>query len=183
MADLLSHLASVHGRTTVICIDLAQERVPGPRIPMHGDVSRWFSETLESMLEALASTDHDAKVWGFGSNPTVGWWQRRMLIETGIHRWDAEQAWGEEQPLADAVSLAGLDEFPDMWLPRINGVPTLGLTATDVDRSWVYGEGDPVSRVQGTGSDLYLRLMSRPGVQLPDAWATAVDALEPPPKR
>jgi uncharacterized protein (TIGR03083 family) len=183
MTDLLSHLAWVHGRTTIICIDLAQERVSGPRMPMHSDVSRWFSETLESMLEALASTDHDAKVWGFGSETTVGWWQRRMLIETGVHRWDAEQAWGEEQPLLDAVAAAGLEEYPDMWLPRLDNVPTLGLDATDLDRSWVYGEGDPMARVEGTGSDLYLRLMSRPGVELPDEWAAAVDDLEPPPKR
>ncbi|HEY6629708.1 MAG TPA: maleylpyruvate isomerase family mycothiol-dependent enzyme [Acidimicrobiia bacterium] len=183
MTDLLSHLAWVHGRTTIICIDLAHERVSGPRMPMHSDVSRWFSETLESMLEALASTDHDAKVWGFGSETTVGWWQRRMLIETGVHRWDAEQAWGEEQPLLDAVAAAGLEEYPDMWLPRLDGVRPLRLIATDLDRSWVYGEGDPMARVEGTGSDLYLRLMSRPGVDLPDEWAAAVDALEPPPKR
>jgi uncharacterized protein (TIGR03083 family) len=151
-------------------------------MPMHGDVSRWVSETLESMLEALASTKHDASVWGFGSHSTVGWWQRRMLIETGIHRWDAEQAYGEERPLLEAVSMAGLDEFPDMWLPRLDGVPTLALTATDLERSWLYGEGEPYASVEGLGSDIYLRLMSRSGVELPDEWATAVDALDPPPK-
>ena len=183
MSDLLSHLASVHGRTTIICIDLAQERVSGPRLPLHGDVSRWFEENLDSMLEALASTDHEASVWGFGTDSTVGWWQRRMLIETGVHRWDAEQAWGEETPLLDAVTSAALDEFPDMWLPRLQHVPTMSVTATDLDRTWVFGDGDPVASVEGTGSDIYLRLMSRSGVVLPDAWAEAVDALEPPPKR
>ncbi|MEX1126277.1 MAG: maleylpyruvate isomerase family mycothiol-dependent enzyme [Acidimicrobiia bacterium] len=183
MADLLAHVASVHGRTTIICIDLAQERVSGPRLPIHGDVSRWFEETLDSMLEALASTDSDAEVWGFGSRPTVGLWQRRMLIETGVHRWDAEQAWGEERPLLDAVAAAGLDEFSDMWLPRLPDLPTISMTANDQDRTWVFGEGEPVARVEGTASELYLRLMSRPGVVLPVEWAAAVDALEPPPKR
>ncbi len=183
MADLLSHLAAVHGRTTIVCVDLAQERVSGPRLPMHGDVPRWFSETLETMLEALASTDHDAAVWGFGAHSTVGWWQRRMLIETGIHRWDAEQAYGEERPLPEAVSMAGLDEFPDMWLPRLDGVPTLAVAATDLGRSWVYGDGEPYARVEGHASDLYLRLMCRSGLELPAEWAVAVDALEPPPKR
>ena len=183
MADLLSHLGSVHGRTTLVCADLAQERVSGPRMPLHGEVSRWFHETLESMLEALASTDHEAEVWGFGSRPTIGLWQRRMLIETGVHRWDAEQAWEEEQPLLDGVASAGLDEYPDMWLPRLGAVPTISVIATDLDRSWVFGEGDPEATVEGTGSGLYLRLMSRPGAELPDEWAAAVDALEPPPKR
>jgi hypothetical protein len=183
MSDLLSHVASVQGRTTIICVDLAQERVSGPRLSLHGDVSRWFEETLDSMLEALASTDHDATVWGFGSRPTVGFWQRRMLIDTGLHRWDAEQAWDEERPLLDAVSIAGLDEYPDMWLPRLPTMPTISMTATDLDRSWVVGEGAPVRSVEGMASELYLRLMSRPGVELPEEWAAAVDALEPPPKR
>lgn len=183
MADLLAHVASVHGRAAIVCVDLAQERVSGPRLPLHGDVSRWFEETLVSMLEALASTDHDAVVWGFGSRPTIGLWQRRMLIETGVHRWDAEQAWDEERPLLEAVAVAGLDEFPDVWLPRLSGVPTISMTATDLGRSWVFGEGEPVSGVEGTASELYLRLMSRPGAELPDEWAAAVDALEPPPKR
>lgn len=183
MADLLSHLASVHGRTTIVCVDLAQERVSGPRLPAHGGVSRWFEETLESMLDALASTDHDAVVWGFGSHPTVGLWERRMLIETGVHRWDAEQAWDEERPLLDAVAVAGLDEFPDVWLPRISGMPTISMLATDLGRSWIYGEGEPVAGAEGTASELYLRLMSRPGVELPAEWAAAVDTLEPPPKR
>jgi uncharacterized protein (TIGR03083 family) len=183
MADLLAHVASGHGRAAIVCVDLAQERVSGPRLPLHGDVSRWFEETLVSMLEALASTDHDAVVWGFGSRPTVGLWQRRMLIETGVHRWDAEQAWDEERPLLEAVAVAGLDEFPDVWLPRLSGVPTISMTATDLGRSWVFGEGEPVTGVEGTASELYLRLMSRPGAELPNEWAAAVDALEPPPKR
>lgn len=183
MSDLLSHLAWVNGRTAVVCVDLAQERVSGPLLPLHGDVPRWFEETLESMLEALETTDPDAVVWGFGSDPTVGLWERRMLIEAGLHRWDAEQAWGEERPLLDAVAVAGLDEFPDMWLPRLAAVPTISMTATDLGRTWVFGEGEPESFLEGTGSELYLRLMSRPGVELPAEWVAAVDALEPPPRR
>ena len=183
MADLLSHLAWVYGRTAIVCVDLAQEGVSGPQLPLHGDVSRWFLETLETTLEALASTDPDAVVWGFGPHPTVGFWERRMLIEAGLHRWDAEQAWDEERPLLDVVAVAGLDEFPDMWLPRLAPVPTISVTATDLGRSWVFGDGKPERIVEGTGSELYLRLMSRPGVELPGEWAAAVDALEPPPKR
>ncbi len=182
MFDLLSHLASVHGRTRITVTELAQERVHGPRLPDHGDVVRWFEETLNGMLEALAGADPDAAVWGFGSPGTIGGWERRMLIETGLHRWDADQAAGETRPLLDAVASSGLDEFADLYLRWLPGVPSIELTATDLGRSWVVGEDDPSTRAAGTASDLYLRLMSRPGAELPADWAKAVDALEPPPK-
>ena len=69
-------------------------------------------------------------------------------------------------------------------MPYLGDVRTLAMTATDLDESWVYGGGDPDASVEGTASDLVLRLMSRPSsVVLPDDWAAAVDGLTPPPKR
>ena len=183
MFDLLSHVASVHGRTMVTVSELPQERVHGPRLPDHGDVVRWFAETLESMLAAFADADPDAPVWGFTSNPTVGGWETRMVIETGLHRWDADQAIGEIEPLHGTVAGFGLDEYADLYLPRLAPVPPIELVATDLGRSWLIGDGDPALRAEATASDLYLRLMARPGAELPDVWAEAVDALEPPPRR
>jgi uncharacterized protein (TIGR03083 family) len=183
MSDLISHLASVHGRTRETVSELAQERVPGSRLPDHGDVVRWFEDTLEVMLEALAGADPDAVVWGFGSSGTVGGWERRMVIETGLHRWDAEQAVGETRPLHDVVATFGLDEFGELYLPRLTPVSPIELVATDLGRTWIVGDGEPKAAVEGNASDLYLRLMSRPGAELPAEWAAAVDALEPPPKR
>jgi uncharacterized protein (TIGR03083 family) len=183
MFDLLSHLASVHGRTMLTITELLQERIHGPLLPDHGDVLRWFQVTLDSMLEAFASADPNAPVWGFTSHPTVGGWEIRMVIETGLHRWDADQAGGELRPLHDRVASLGLEEYADLYLSRLGPVPPIELTATDLERSWVVGAGEPELRAEGTASDLYLRLMSRPGAELPPVWARAVDALEPPPKR
>ena len=183
MFDLVSHLASVHGRTKETVSELAQERVRGSVLPDHGDVVRWFEETLESMLEALAGADPAALVWGFVSPGTVGGWERRMVIETGLHRWDADQSVGETRPLHDIVATFGLDEFGDLYLPRLAPVPSIELVATDLGRTWIVGDGHPEARAEGSASELYLRLMSRPGAELPAEWAAAVDALEPPPKR
>ncbi|HEX9761965.1 MAG TPA: hypothetical protein VGA97_02590, partial [Acidimicrobiia bacterium] len=50
-------------------------------------------------------------------------------------------------------------------------------------RSWVIGPGTAGSEVEGTASDVFLRLMARPSaVSLPTVWADAVDRLAPPPK-
>ena len=107
-----------------------------------------------------------------------------MVIETGVHRWDAYQAFGEEDRLTDLVATSGLDEFGEMWFPRLEDVVTLEMTAGDVERTWVFGDGAPAASAEGAVSDLYLRLMSRPSaVELPADWAAAVDGLAPPPKR
>lgn len=184
MADLASHVASIHGRTTLIVTELPTERVSAPKLPEGVEVADWYDQTLEAMLAALAEADPALSCWGFGPEPTVGFWERRMVIETGVHRWDAAQAFDEQDRLIDNTARSGLDEFADMWLPHLGDVRTLEVDATDMGRSWVYGDGEPAAAVAGTASDIYLRLVSRPSpVELPEDWAAAVDSLAPPPKR
>jgi uncharacterized protein (TIGR03083 family) len=181
MTDLVSHTASVLGRTISICRDHPTERIAVAARPEGLDVFDWYEATLDEMVATLEESDPETPVWGFWPRPSIGLWERRMVIETGIHRWDAGQALGEEGPLHETVAVSGLEEYADMWLPRLGEMPILEVTATDLGRSWVYGSGTPVATVGGTASDLYLRLMSRPSpVTLPYKWAVAVDALEPP---
>lgn len=183
MADLLSHVASGHSRTTLICRELPTERPSAPRLPDGADVLDWYESSLAEMVATLEESDPDTPVWGFWPGPCIGLWERRMVVETGLHRWDAEQAFGEPGPLLDVVSLSGLDEFGDMWVPRVSEWPALEVKAVDLGREWVLGTGGPEATVSGTASDLYLRLMSRASaVELPERWATIVDALEPPPR-
>lgn len=184
LADLASHTASIHGRTTLVCRNLPTERVSAPRLPEGKDVLDWYEETLDEMLATLTDTDPALSCWGFAPEWNLGLWERRMVVETGIHRWDAYQAFGEEDRLTDLVARSGLDEFGPMWVARLDELPTLQMKATDLGEDWVYGEGKPVASVEGTASDLFLRLMSRSSpVELPEAWAQAVDGLAPPPKR
>lgn len=184
LADLVSHTASIHGRTAKICRELPTERISAPRLPEGKDVLDWYEETLEDMLAALRDTDPASQCWAFGPEPSLGFWERRMVVETGIHRWDAYQAFGEEDRLTDLVARCGLDEFADMWLPQLGEVQPLQVTATNLGETWVLGEADPTASVEGTASDLYLRLVARPSpVELPEDWTRAVDGLAPPPKR
>lgn len=184
LADLASHTASIHGRTALICRELPTERISAPRLPEGMDPVQWYEETLDEMLAALREVDPDAACWAFGPEQNVGFWERRMVIETGVHRWDAFQAFDEEDRLTDLVARSGLEEFADMWLPQLGEVQPLEVTAIDLERSWIYGVGEPAVSVAGNASDIYLRLLSRPSpVELPGDWAEAVDGLAPPPKR
>lgn len=182
LADLAGHTAAMHARTLVICRELPQERILAPPIPDATSSLDWFDETLLRMLEALSGADPAAPVWTLGAPSTLAFWERRMVVETGIHRWDADQALGLTTALTDHVARAGLHEFTAMWLPRLGPVQTLEVVAED-GMSWTYGEGEPATKVMGKASDLYLRLMARPApAQLPADWAAAVDGLGEPPK-
>lgn len=183
MGDLLSHLGSIHARTTLLCREQPSERPSAPRRPEGTDPVDWCEANLREMLATLEESEPDTPVWGFWPDSCIEYWERRMVVETGVHRWDVEQAFGDPQPLSPLVAGVGLDEFGGLWLRRIGEMPALEVHASDLGRTWSYGEGDSTSTVSGTGSDLLLRLMSRPSpVELPDDWAAAVDSLEPPPK-
>jgi uncharacterized protein (TIGR03083 family) len=184
MTDLVVHTGAIHARTTLICESLPTERISAPPLPDGADPFDWYEEALEAMVRALGAADASAPVWGFIPDCTVSYWIDRMLIETGVHRHDADAAFGEDGSLPEEVAVTGLDEFASMWLPRLGDIPRLRLIASDLDRSWIFGSGEPVGSVTGSVSDLYLRLMSRPSaVVLPESWATAVDGLAPPQKR
>ena len=184
LGDLASHTASIHARTVLICRDVPLERISAPRLPNGVDPIAWCEETLVEMIEALSAADPMTPCWAFGPNQVLGFWETRMLIETGVHRWDAEQAFGDAEPLDVHVAEAGLDEYGDLWHRPLGEVQTLTVAALDVGRSWTYGEGKPEASLDGVASEIYMRLNSRPStVVLPDDWAAAVDAQPRPPKR
>ena len=183
LRDLVIHVAEVHGRTGAICETLPTERISGPELPAEADPFDWAAEQLARMLEGLAMADPAAHVWTFVDDPSLGFWIRRMVVETGVHRWDAHSAVGKPVELLTTVSRHGLDEFTDLYLPRLGDVPTLELHATDLGRTWRFGSGEPEAVIEGEASDVFLRLMSRPGVALPSSWEQAVDALGSPADR
>lgn len=183
LADLISHTASIHGQTAEVCRDLPTESVSTPGPPEGVDVHDWYDATLDEMLAVLTAADPTSPCWGFGPGSNVGFWERRVVTETGVHRWDADQAFGEEDDLDEVVAHRGLDEFGHVWLPLLSGVQTLQVTATDLGESWIYGKGDPTATVEAPASALVLRLMSRPSsVELPEDWTRAIDGLVPTPK-
>lgn len=183
LADLCSHVGSIHGRTTQIATELPQEKISAPRLPEGADAVDWCESQLEEMLTALRDADSEAECWAFGSETTLGSWEVRMVCETGVHRWDAYDAHGEADRLLDVVAEQGLDEFQRWYVPMINAKGGLILRATDMDRVWDYGD-EPFAEIEGTASDIYLRLMQRTSpIVLPEEWAAAVDAFGKPPKR
>ena len=151
ISDLAMHTGTIHRWATTIVETRAAARVPFPDIASAGDCAddygQWLASGATPLLTALRSAGPLTDVWSWGPGRTSGWWARRMLHETTVHRADAEIALGVDDPVIDPVVAAdGIDEFlfnlPSARrpYPRLASLPTgasLHLHATDTDGEWV----------------------------------------------
>src|SRR5262249_55605113 len=121
-------------------------------------------------------------VWTWGPGRSAGWWSRRMLHETTVHRADAELALGRMPEIDAGTALDGVEEFlANLSSQRraaaqlaelgANG-ETVHLHATDSDGEWMLtlradgfdwerGHGKGTVAVQGTTRDLFLLTYGR----------------------
>ncbi len=175
--DLLVHTGVIHRRTARVVSEGLTEGPESEKPPAEGLVT-WFEEGLNEMLRALDEADPDMPCWGYGPDPDVAFWRRRMALETDVHRWDAESAVGVATPFPPEVAGDGIDEVRVMWLPSVKpddpGEPgpiaqfdpsdleaIWTLTATDSGYELVQGAHDAQAHVIGPASDIYLAILGR----------------------
>ena len=138
----------------------------------------YFRDGARALVQALAATDPATSVWTFAaSDRTAGFWYRRRAQETSVHRFDAQSAAGDPEPIDPELAVDGIDEYLSVFLPRMaDNVATDGATlhfhCTDVEGEWFvardgddlritreHAKGDVAAR--GTASDLVLFLWGR----------------------
>lgn len=154
----------------------AKTEAPRDR-PLPEDLVSWFERGAAGLAEALESAEPDERVgtW-FPPNQTAGFWQRRMAQETAVHRWDAESAGGETEPIERRLAADGVDEVLDVMLPADeahDSGETIHFHSTDDAGEWLlkldpqgvivtreHARGD--AAVRATASDLLLYLWGRP---------------------
>ena len=147
LEKLTTHAGSVHRWVTHLVATRAASRV-SPRdvelgVPSERtDLPAWLAAGA-SPLSAALTTDPSIPVWTWGPGGTVGWWARRMLHETTVHRMDAQLALGLEPELAPARAADAVEEFlanlPAVAEDNIRALPTgdsLHLHATDGAGEW-----------------------------------------------
>jgi uncharacterized protein (TIGR03083 family) len=151
LTDLARHTGTIHRWVTAIVETEAAARVPFPEVDSPRDSAdgwgQWLASGATPLLTALRSAGPLTAVWSWGPGRTSGWWARRMLHETTMHRVDAELALGAGDPVIDPVVAAdGIDEFlfnlPSARRPyrHLASLPTgasLHLHATDTDGEWL----------------------------------------------
>ena len=122
-------------------------------------------------------------MWTWAPGGTAGWWARRLVHETAVHRYDAANALGAPFVLDAAVAVDGVDEFlanlpgaaasfaPGAAELRGEG-ETIHFHATDAEGEWMitltpegftwghgHGKGDVAARA--TAADLLLLVYGR----------------------
>ncbi|GIF02589.1 maleylpyruvate isomerase family mycothiol-dependent enzyme [Actinoplanes siamensis] len=135
--------------------------------PAPEDIVPWVAASGDVLTGALA-VDPGTEAWTFWPPRTVGFWRRRRWLETLVHRWDAEHALGVASVLDPEHCADGIAEIGDTFLPRQvergrMAVPSRSVcfVASDLDRSWVLGPGEPVSTLRGTAAEILLALWNR----------------------
>ena len=121
LAELIRHTGQVHRWVTRVV--QTGERVRFGDVEMDlpakdSGLATWLAKGGDALISAFAEADPESTVWTFAGEAPVGWWSRRMLHETTIHRIDAQQAMGEMLGFIDPeVAFDGIVELLEVFLP------------------------------------------------------------------
>jgi uncharacterized protein (TIGR03083 family) len=172
---LVGHVGRVY-RWTAGWVTSGESQTGLERPPAGNAVIDWTARGLDELVAVLESDDREGTVRTWAGEQPVGFWPRRMAIETALHRWDAEAAHGLAGAIDAQLAVDGIDELLDVLMAEwaapdvlTGSGETLHLHATDVEGEWLvtltggrpavertHAKGDVA--VQGPESDLLLLL-------------------------
>jgi uncharacterized protein (TIGR03083 family) len=148
VADLTTHLGTVHRWAEHLVRTLAPERVPseamglGPPEPS----GVWIRAGGDALVATLRAADPGAAMWSWGKDQHVRFWSRRQLHETLVHRMDAELALGLAPTTTPAIAADAIDEFlvnlasARYFSPKVKNLrgdgTRLVFRANDAGRAW-----------------------------------------------
>jgi uncharacterized protein (TIGR03083 family) len=186
LSELLRHSGRVHRWVTAMVAARAQEYMNWKTLDLglpedDSDLPAWLADGAEPLLAEL-SADPAISVWSFGPGKCIGWWARRLLQETTVHRTDAELALGLVPVVSPAVAADGIEELLEDLLPYTGAVAKLvaldrigdslhlhatdapgewTITLTDIGFKWEVGHGKATVAVRGPLTDLLLLMWNR----------------------
>ncbi len=159
VSDVVAHLGGVHRWTTRI---VNSRSMKGPRFTkskLDGvELCDWFDTGVQELLNGFQNNDRNETCPNFnpGSVKTVGWWSRRQMHETTIHRWDIERSVDRATPIGPIQATDGIDEFLDVFV-RARGKQTLTgpllLTTTQPSQTWTLTPAQKPGRIDIAGGE------------------------------
>jgi uncharacterized protein (TIGR03083 family) len=146
--ELGGHLGFIHRWAERLVATRAAERISGSGMNQEiapVDVA-WFRHGGASLLATLRDADPAAAMWAWGPDQHVGFWSRRQLHETLVHRIDLELALDTIPEVETPVASDAIDEFlvnlasAARFSPKVRKLRGEGelvrLTATDDSATW-----------------------------------------------
>lgn len=178
VAEVIRHTAGVYA-SKVATLRLGRRPEPGEwrAEPPQGDqLVAWFRSTLKALLDELIEHDPDDAAWSWWPpDQTVGFWYRRMALETVVHRVDVEMAVNQVTPVDEALAADGVDEVLTVFLTtRGQREPAARTGAVGVatgERRWsVHLDSDGVRVDEDAADGLPARLRGPAGRLLLYLW-------------
>ena len=103
VASLATHLGRVH-RWATSALGSDDEPAFAPR-PRTVSLAGWYADGAAALVGELAAPDPAQPCWTLWPPAVVGFWGRRQVLETLVHRWDAQTALGRSAAVdADLVA-------------------------------------------------------------------------------
>lgn len=179
---LAEHIGHIHRWATFCVVNGRAPTTDDPPIQAFEPdrAADWLREGAARLDVALRDLDPAGPTWHpFPVDRIGAVWPRRMVHETAMHRWDAEQAAGVDADLDAELASDGIDEYFELAVPRLIArehitAPdgSLHLHCTDVDGEWLvwseagdyrmiraHQKGDAALR--GPAAPMLLRLWGR----------------------
>ena len=185
VGDVVEHTAVVYLHK-VACTRLGRPPEPWPPAEVEGREPReLFDEAVPELLTLFETSDpEDASHTWWDPDQSVGFWMRRMALETAVHRVDLELAYGVPTPVDADLALDGIDELlvmmlaGDEWAEHGTAEPVDAvIRVTSAGRSWTVAldakavsvdrsaDGAVAVEVTGDPSVLFLWLWGRSGAE------------------
>lgn len=185
VGDVIGHTGWVARYVTLMQTVTPDEPPPRsavPNPPAGSDVLGWAAEAVGGLTQALETSDPDVIRPSFAGPVPASWWVRRMAHELSMHRWDVDAATGTPGPIDPAVSVDGIDEIFEVFVPirmrfeTLAGTgETMHLHSTDEEDGagewtatlqaesvdWDHSHSKADVAVRGSASDLLLMIWSR----------------------
>jgi uncharacterized protein (TIGR03083 family) len=190
LRQLLTHVGRGNRWAAMIVEERASDRidtrtVPDGKPPADRDAAvGWLDDSVTLLIDAVATIGADVPVWTFIGPKPAGWWVRRRLHESVVHRADVAYALGVPYDVNAELAADGVSEWLDLVAARMaaDGVPalpdgaTLHLHATDDGLGaagewmvrgeggrvvWEHGHGKGAAAVRGSAAVLLQALLRR----------------------
>jgi uncharacterized protein (TIGR03083 family) len=136
--EVMRHTGSVYGHK-LVCVRLLREPGEGEwqtEPPAGEDTITWFRAAHAALIGELVShSPSDASYTWFPEDQTVGFWYRRMALETAVHRVDVESAFNAMGDVDAELAVDGIDEILTIMLDPSDEFPADGCDGTVVVRA------------------------------------------------